>query len=109
MSFSGMLRREVLLRTDVSEEPRASVIRVTRIGELGTMLAVNSNRRALRSNTNTKTKTKRITSHRASAARYGQRCSYVRFEVFTAVTMRNFVFWDVMPCFFCKNQCFGRI
>jgi hypothetical protein len=23
---------------------------------------------------------------------------YVRFEVFTAVTMKNGVFWDVMPC-----------
>jgi hypothetical protein len=23
---------------------------------------------------------------------------YVRFEVLTAVTMKNVVFWDVMPC-----------
>jgi hypothetical protein len=23
---------------------------------------------------------------------------YVRFEVFTAVTMKNAVFWDVTPC-----------
>jgi hypothetical protein len=29
-----------LVRTDVSEEPSASFIRVTRIGELGTTLAV---------------------------------------------------------------------
>jgi hypothetical protein len=28
-----------LVRTDVSEEPSSSIIRVTRIGELGTMLA----------------------------------------------------------------------
>jgi hypothetical protein len=34
-----------LVRTDVSEEPSASFIRVTRIGELGTTLAVTSNRR----------------------------------------------------------------
>jgi hypothetical protein len=34
-----MLRRVALVRTDVSEELRVS-IRVTRIGELGTMLAV---------------------------------------------------------------------
>jgi hypothetical protein len=24
--------------------------------------------------------------------------AYVRFEVFTAVTMKNGVFWDVTPC-----------
>jgi hypothetical protein len=33
----------VLVRTDVSEELSASIIRVTRIGELGTKLAVTSN------------------------------------------------------------------
>jgi hypothetical protein len=43
-----MLRRMALVRTDVSKEPSASFIRVTRIGELGTMLAVTSNRRMLR-------------------------------------------------------------
>jgi hypothetical protein len=46
-----MLRRVALVRTDVSEERSASFIRVTRIGELGTMLAVTSNRRTLRRNT----------------------------------------------------------
>jgi hypothetical protein len=35
-----MLRRVALVRTDVSKELRASFIRVTRIGELGTTLAV---------------------------------------------------------------------
>jgi hypothetical protein len=35
-----MLRRVPLVRTDVSEELSASIIRVTRIGELGTMLIV---------------------------------------------------------------------
>jgi hypothetical protein len=38
-----MLRNVVLVRTDVSEELNASLIRVTRIGELGTKLAVTSN------------------------------------------------------------------
>jgi hypothetical protein len=36
----GMLRRVALVRTDVSEELSDSFIRVTRIGELGTTLAV---------------------------------------------------------------------
>jgi hypothetical protein len=37
-----------LVRTDVLEELSASIIRVTRIGELGTTLAVTSNRRTPR-------------------------------------------------------------
>jgi hypothetical protein len=46
-----MLRRVALVRTDVSEELSASFIRVTRIGELGTTLAVTRNRCRLRRNT----------------------------------------------------------
>jgi hypothetical protein len=49
---SGMLRRVALVKTDVSEELSASFIGVKRIGELGTTLAVTSNRRSLRRNTN---------------------------------------------------------
>jgi hypothetical protein len=48
MASSGMLRRVALVRTDVSEELSASFIRVTGIGELGTTLAVTSNRRTHR-------------------------------------------------------------
>jgi hypothetical protein len=33
----------------------------------------------------------------------GNRMNYVGFEVFTAVTMKNFVFWDVVPCGPCKS------
>jgi hypothetical protein len=44
MASSGMLRRVVLVRTDVSKEPSASFLRVTRIGELGKTLVVTSNR-----------------------------------------------------------------
>jgi hypothetical protein len=43
-----MLRRVALVRTDVLEELSASIIRVTRIGELGTTLSVTSNRHTLR-------------------------------------------------------------
>jgi hypothetical protein len=43
MASSEMFRRAALVRTEVSEELRASLIRVTRIGELGTTLAVTSN------------------------------------------------------------------
>jgi hypothetical protein len=51
MASSRMLRRVGLARTDVSEKLSASFIRLTRIGELGTTLAVTSNRRTLRRNT----------------------------------------------------------
>jgi hypothetical protein len=40
-----------VVRTDVSEEPGTSFIRVTKIGELGTTQAATSNRRTLRRNT----------------------------------------------------------
>jgi hypothetical protein len=45
MASSGMLRRVAFVKNDVSEELSASIIRVTRIGELGTTLPVMSNRR----------------------------------------------------------------
>jgi hypothetical protein len=50
MASSGMLHHLALVRTDVSEEFGASFIRVTRIGELGT-LAVTSNWRTLQRST----------------------------------------------------------
>jgi hypothetical protein len=46
-----MLRLVALVRTDDSEERSASIITVTRIGELGTALAVTTNRSTLRRNT----------------------------------------------------------
>jgi hypothetical protein len=44
MASSGMLRHVALVRTDVWKELSASIIRVTRLGELGT-LAVTSHQR----------------------------------------------------------------
>jgi hypothetical protein len=49
MASSGMLRRVTLVRTYVSDELSGSIIMATRIGELGTTLAVTSKRRALAS------------------------------------------------------------
>jgi hypothetical protein len=49
MVSSGILRSVALVRTDVTEELSAPFIRVTRIGELGT-LAATSNRHTLRRN-----------------------------------------------------------
>jgi hypothetical protein len=49
---SGVSRRVVFVRTDISEKLSPSIIWVTRIGELETALAVTSNRRTLRRNTN---------------------------------------------------------
>jgi hypothetical protein len=55
MLSSGMLRCGALVRTDVSDERSASIIRVTRIGELGTLaVAIHS-----------------ISSQRVSVASYG--------------------------------------
>jgi hypothetical protein len=43
-----MLRRVALVKTDISEERTAYIIMVARICELGTKLAVTSNRSGLR-------------------------------------------------------------
>jgi hypothetical protein len=51
MASSGMLHRVAVVRTDIAEERITSIIRVTRIGELGTTLAVTNNRNTLRRNT----------------------------------------------------------
>jgi hypothetical protein len=68
MPSTGMLRRVPLVRTDVSDECIASIIRVTRLGELGTALAVTSNRSTLRRNAPITITD--ISSHRAPVASY---------------------------------------
>jgi hypothetical protein len=50
MASPGVLRRVALVRPDVPEQQSASFIRVTRISELGTTLALTSNQRTLRRN-----------------------------------------------------------
>jgi hypothetical protein len=47
MPSTGMLHHVTFVRTDVSEEISASIIRAKRIGELRAMLAVTSNRHTL--------------------------------------------------------------
>jgi hypothetical protein len=47
MPSSGMLDHVALVRTHVSEESSASIIKLTRIGELGATLTVTSNRSTL--------------------------------------------------------------
>jgi hypothetical protein len=42
MAYSGMLRHVALVSTDVPEELNASFIRVTKIGELGTISSISS-------------------------------------------------------------------
>jgi hypothetical protein len=68
MVSSGLLRRVALVGTEVSEEPGASFIRVTKIDELGTTQAATSNRRTLRRNTI-------ISSQRTSVASCSLCCS----------------------------------
>jgi hypothetical protein len=50
MASSGILRHVAIIKTDVSEELNASFIRVTTVGELGTTVAVTSNRCMLQRN-----------------------------------------------------------
>jgi hypothetical protein len=57
MPYSVISRRVTLVRTEVTEKNIASIIRVTRIGELGTTLAVTSKRSTLRSIRSSETST----------------------------------------------------
>jgi hypothetical protein len=49
MASSGMLSPMALVRTNVSEELSTTIFRATRISEVGTMLAIISNRRMVAS------------------------------------------------------------
>jgi hypothetical protein len=79
-----MLRRVALVKTDVSEEISASIIRVTRIDELGTTLAVTINRRTLRRNTASV-----VPSSSILATLMKEELSSSETSVFTRATRRN--------------------
>jgi hypothetical protein len=98
MVSSGMLRRVALARSDVSEEPGASFIRVTRIGELGTTKAATSNRRKLRRNTS-------YFHPEEGGARF--MLTSLPFVFQLGLILKNGVFWDDTPCGYCKNRRFG--
>jgi hypothetical protein len=114
-----MLRRVALVRTDVSEEPSASSIKVTRIGELGTTLAATSDRLVAASVVPSPPILVTMMRERLSSSETSvltratgrnipeDTILHVRFEVFTAVTMKNGVFWVVTPCGSCTNRRFG--
>jgi hypothetical protein len=91
MSSSGMLCLVALVKTDVSEGPSASIIRVTRIGELGTTLAVTSNRRTLRRNTHgvTSPEDDILHSHRRENLKsYMIGCTYTIYKASLSVQAR---------------------
>jgi hypothetical protein len=44
-----------------------------------------------------------------SLQKYADHIQDVVLAVFTAVIMKNAVFWDVAPCGFIMNRCFGRL
>jgi hypothetical protein len=46
-------------------------------------------------------------NHYAFRNSFYKHSAYIRFNVFTAVTMNNGVFWDVTPFGSCKNRRFG--
>jgi hypothetical protein len=89
MASSGMLCHVALVRIDVSEELSASFIRVIKIGELGTTLAVTSNRRMLQRNT--------ISSQSASVASYCWRCSYFTDSCSSETSVLTRATWHNIP------------
>jgi hypothetical protein len=106
---SGLLLHVALVRTDVSEELSTSFIRVTRIGEIGTTLAVKQHTHAavateageasadlrygccVANATDSSGRQSRFS--RAEPLFFSpSNSSFVRLEVSTAVTMKNGVF-----------------
>jgi hypothetical protein len=105
MASSGMLCHVTLVITDVSEELNASIIRVTRIGELG-KLAVTSNRRTLRRNTKAK-----VLSSPIFVTLMMEVLSFSETSVLTRATRRNIPEDAILHgvclfvCLFCLLAC----
>jgi hypothetical protein len=89
MASYGMLRRVALVRPDVSEEINASFIRVTRIGELGTTLAVTSNRRTVSRNTKYQVISSVVPTSQILVRLMKEALSSSETSVLTIVTWRN--------------------
>jgi hypothetical protein len=92
-----MLRCVALVRNDVSEELCASIIRVTRICELGT-LTVSSNRRTLRRNTKEERKKEIQEPH-------GVTLQKTPFFIVTAVKTSNLTLYST----FFKSRTLGKV
>jgi hypothetical protein len=97
MVSSEMLRRVALVGSDVSEVLSTSIIRVTRIGELGTMLAVTSNQRMLRKNTKNVLPKRRLLQEP-----HGVTSQKTPFFIVTTVKISNLtcdlIIWGIMSC-----------
>jgi hypothetical protein len=98
MSSSWMLRRVALVRTDISEERIASIISVTRIGKIGTALAVTGNRRAT-------TLVTLMMEVILSPETWLFSSGFPTNNLYTF--LKNGVFWVVTPCGSRKNRRFG--
>jgi hypothetical protein len=102
MSSSGMSPRVTLVRTDISVERSASIIRVTRIDEVGTTLGITSSMRWSLVMANIVPSSPILVTLMMEALRSSETCSYKRhmaltsqkttFSIVTAVKTSNLTY-----------------